>query len=58
MAAMNDDKAQMSVVETQEQHSKDQYEDIDDHGLPAKYRGTAADQRDMSALGKTQVLRV
>lgn len=26
--------------------------------VPAKYMGTRADQRDMSALGKEQVLRV
>lgn len=33
-------------------------DDLDAAGLPAKYRGTAADQRDMSILGKKQVLRV
>lgn len=33
-------------------------DDFDDAGLPARYRGTAADQRDMSMLGKKQVLRV
>lgn len=33
-------------------------EDYDNAGLPAKYRGTANDQHDMSILGKKQVLRV
>jgi hypothetical protein len=30
----------------------------DDGGIPSKYRGTAADKRDMIVLGKKQVLRV
>ncbi len=29
-----------------------------DSNIPAKYRGTAADKRDMSILGHKQVLRV
>lgn len=29
-----------------------------DENVPAKYRGTTADQRDMAMLGKKQVLRV
>ena len=29
-----------------------------DGSIPMKYRGTAADQRDMAVLGKKQVLRV
>lgn len=29
-----------------------------DGGIPARYRGTAADKRDMITLGKKQVLRV
>lgn len=30
----------------------------DEDGIPSKYRGTAADKRDMTVLGKKQVLRV
>jgi hypothetical protein len=30
----------------------------DDGGIASRYRGTAADERDMKVLGKTQVLRV
>jgi hypothetical protein len=30
----------------------------DDGGIASRYRGTAADKRDMMVLGKTQVLRV
>ena len=30
----------------------------DDSGIPIKWRGTAADKRDMTVLGKKQVLRV
>jgi choline transport protein len=30
----------------------------DDGGITSRYRGTAADKRDMMVLGKTQVLRV
>ena len=33
--------------------------ELDEPGaIPAKYRGTAADRRDMNILGKKQVLRV
>lgn len=32
-------------------------EDIDE-AIPSRYRGTAADKRDMFSLGKKQVLRV
>jgi hypothetical protein len=32
--------------------------DDNDGGIPARYRGTAADKRDMITLGKKQVLRV
>jgi hypothetical protein len=30
----------------------------EDGGIPSRYRGTAADKRDMMVLGKEQVLRV
>lgn len=39
----------------------DQYGDDDDNidpSVPTKYRGTAADKREMKVIGKTQVLRV
>lgn len=32
--------------------------ELDDAGIPSKYRGTAADKKDMTVLGKKQVLRV
>jgi len=38
-----------------DEHGSDE---LDAAGLPRKYRGTAADQKDMSMLGKKQVLRV
>lgn len=39
----------------------DHYGDDDDNidpSVPTKYRGTAADKREMKVIGKTQVLRV
>lgn len=37
----------------------DPKEDVHVNGsIPLRYRGTAADQRDMALLGKEQVLRV
>ena len=32
--------------------------DDNDGGIPSRYRGTAADKRDMITLGKKQVIRV
>lgn len=39
-----------------EQHAQE--DDNIDPSVPAKYRGTATDKRDMKVLGKQQVLRV
>lgn len=39
-----------------EQHAEE--DDNIDASVPIKYRGTAADKRDMKVIGKTQVLRV
>jgi len=38
-------------------YSDKEYENVDSN-VPAQYRGTAADRRDMSVLGHKQVLRV
>lgn len=35
----------------------DVFDDVAADSLPLKYRGTLADQKDMSTLGKKQVLR-
>lgn len=61
---MDTSKSASTVVslsdERKEETLSDKHEfgQLDTAGLPAKYRGTAADQRDMSILGKKQVLRV
>ena len=38
-------------------HGAMEFENVN-NDIPAKYRGTAADKRDMSILGHKQVLRV
>jgi hypothetical protein len=61
---MSISKDESAVSALQEEPKSDLYngdeKDIDDEpgALPSKYRGTAADKKDMSMLGKTQVLRV
>lgn len=60
-ATMTDVKAGIPSATMQEDYGEktDHYgDDLDEYDLPAKYRGTSADQRDMSVLGKKQVLRV
>jgi hypothetical protein len=39
-------------------HEGQAVEKDDDGSIPARYRGTAADKRHMTILGKKQVLRV
>jgi len=57
-------KTELAVVSlaeepTGETSDQDVEKELDEPGaLPAKYRGTATDRRDMSMLGKKQVLRV
>jgi hypothetical protein len=63
-AIMNSEKAELAVVSLTEERRRESFgqnveKELDEPGtLPAKYRGTAADRRDMSILGKKQVLRV
>ena len=45
-------------VEVREQAPRNDVEDDRKILVPRKYLGTVADQRDMSALGRVQVLRV
>lgn len=56
-----DTKQDLRVSESPQDDSLGNYEDGEKYEVPgavaAKYRGTAADQSDMMALGKTQVLR-
>ena len=51
------------VVDNEADHQDAYFEaegkdDNVDPSVPVRYRGTAADKRDMKVLGKTQVLRV
>lgn len=46
-----------AAVEFTEGRAAAVFDDSISH-VPQKYRGTAADQKDMSVLGKKQVLRV
>ena len=53
-------KEEVAVSESPADHSQieDKAGDLDDSGVPARYRGTDADKNDMMILGKKQVLRV
>ena len=56
MAIIMDSTKEVVVVETYDQNAE---KDGDEPGtVPSRYRGTANDKRDMSMLGKKQVLRV
>ena len=61
---MNSAKEEPPVISLTEEAKNDGLyqdgeKDLDEPGtVPAKYRGTAHDKRDMSILGKKQVLRV
>jgi hypothetical protein len=55
---MDSAKEDFSVSETPVDDPQAVEKDEDDTGIPARYRGTSADKRDMSMLGKKQVLRV
>jgi hypothetical protein len=63
-AVMGPAKAELAVVSLTEDLKGETFnqnveKELDEPGaIPAKYRGTAADRRDMSILGKKQVLRV
>ena len=52
--------ASTSSLEKQdvETYDVEDYSDEQNNAVPAKYRGTAEDKKDMSVLGKKQVLRV
>jgi hypothetical protein len=53
---MDSQKDTIQVYEAPEEGGN--FEKDGDSKVPARFRGTDADKREMSALGKTQVLRV
>lgn len=55
---MNSSKEELEVTENPIGDGQTVDKEADDSGIPSRYRGTAADQRDMIVLGKKQVLRV
>ena len=63
-ATMLSTKIDRKVVPVTEEHTvepseQNEEKDIDEPGpIPAKYRGTTNDQKDMNEMGKKQVLRV
>ena len=52
-----DRDAEEQVKDVPSDPNSDVFDDAAAETLPLKYRGTLADRRDMSALGKKQVLR-
>lgn len=57
-ATMDSTKDKLSVTDNPIEDGQIEEKEADDNGLPSRYRGTAADKRDMIVLGKKQVLRV
>lgn len=55
---MDSSKEELEVNETPVDDVQIVGKDDNDAGIPSRYRGTAADKRDMITLGKKQVLRV
>jgi hypothetical protein len=56
---MDSSKEEMGVTEQHVAHNAQASDkEVDEYELPARYRGTEADKRDMLTLGKKQVLRV
>ena len=55
---MNSSKGELEVTENPIDDGQIVNKEPDDGGIPLRYRGTAADKRDMIVLGKKQVLRV
>jgi choline transport protein len=55
---MDSSKEELEVNESPVEDVQIVEKDDTDGGIPARYRGTAADKRDMITLGKKQVLRV
>jgi choline transport protein len=55
---MDSSKEELEVNETPVEDVQIVEKDDNGGGIPARYRGTAADKRDMITLGKKQVLRV
>jgi hypothetical protein len=50
---------QKDIIQTYEKPLEaSSFEKDENSKVPAEFRGTSADKHDMSALGKTQVLRV
>jgi hypothetical protein len=64
MAVVDAMKEDATVISSAEQPKSDLYlndgeKDLDeDFGVPERFKGTADDKREMSMLGKKQVLRV
>jgi hypothetical protein len=55
---MNSTKDELAVTDYPIDDGQIEDKEPDDGGIPARYRGTEADKRDMIVLGKKQVLRV
>jgi len=55
---MESTKDKLSVADNPIEDGQMDEKEADNNGLPERYMGTAADKRDMSVLGKKQVLRV
>lgn len=55
---MDSTKEELAVTDYPIDDGQIEDKEPDDCGIPAKYRGTEADKRDMIVLGKKQVLRV
>jgi len=55
---MDSTKEELAVTEYPIDDAQIEDKEPDDSGVPARYRGTDADKRDMIVLGKKQVLRV
>lgn len=55
---MNPTKEELAVTDNPIDDGQIVDKEPDDGGIPSRYRGTAADKRDMIVLGKKQVLRV
>jgi choline transport protein len=55
---MDTSKEELEVTETPLEDGQIVDKEPDHGGIPSRYRGTAADKKDMIVLGKEQVLRV
>ena len=58
MSDLKDRKEDSGVTENPIRDAEIVEKDGDNFGIAERYRGTVADRRDMSIMGKKQVLRV